>query len=67
MKKLKVLLVDDNPLPLAVGKDILESGGYQVITAKDGIEALRLLSLQTFTAGKGSEFRIEFEEKKETQ
>ncbi len=50
MKKLKVLLVDDSPLPLAVGKDVLESGGYEVITANDGVEALRLLSQHTFSA-----------------
>ena len=48
MNKLKILLVDDNPLPLALGKDILESGGYEAITAKDGIEALQLLSQHTF-------------------
>ena len=44
MKKIKVLLVDDSPLPLAIGKDILESGGYDVVTAGNGLEALQLLS-----------------------
>ena len=49
VKKQKVLLVDDSPLLLKLGKEIFESGGYEVVGAKDGVEALKLLSHQTIT------------------
>ena len=40
----KVLLVDDNTTLLKLGRAIFESGGYEVITAADGVEALSILS-----------------------
>jgi PAS domain S-box-containing protein len=35
----RILLADDSPLVLAMLTNLLESRGYQVVTAKDGIEA----------------------------
>lgn len=40
--KEKILAVDDSPTHLKLMTDALEKGGYKVITAKDGIEALEL-------------------------
>ncbi len=39
-----VLMVDDEPTVLAVGSKMLEKLGYQVITAVDGIEGLKLFA-----------------------
>lgn len=39
-----ILLVDDEPAILEVGKDILVRQGYQVVTANDGTEALALVA-----------------------
>ncbi len=47
MEKLKVLLVDDSPVLLKLGREIFESGGYEVVEAKDGVEAINLLSHHT--------------------
>jgi len=47
MEKQKILVVDDNVKLLKLGKAIFESGGYDVVTAADGIEALSILSDQT--------------------
>ncbi len=45
IEKVKILLVDDSPVLLKLGKEIFESGGYEVIDAVDGVKALHLLSL----------------------
>ena len=37
-----VLLVDDEDMVLEIGRALLETMGYQVVTAKDGEEAIRL-------------------------
>ena len=37
-----VLLVDDEDMVLEIGRALLETMGYQVLTAKDGEEAIRL-------------------------
>jgi two-component system, cell cycle sensor histidine kinase and response regulator CckA len=37
-----ILIADDDPDVLALTHDILEAGGYTVLTAADGEEALRL-------------------------
>ena len=47
MKKIKVLLVDDNPVLLKLGKEIFESDGYEVVGAGDGEQALGLLAQNT--------------------
>jgi DNA-binding response OmpR family regulator len=39
----KILLVDDDPAVLRAIRDILESRDYQVVTARDGEEALEKL------------------------
>ena len=41
-----ILLVDDEPAILEVGKDILVRQGYRVVTANDGTEALALVAQQ---------------------
>ena len=38
----KILMVDDDPLMHLLYKNHLERGGYQMLTAKDGTEALEL-------------------------
>jgi two-component system cell cycle sensor histidine kinase/response regulator CckA len=38
----KVLLVDDEPVILDVGRDLLEAIGYHVLTAQDGKEAIEV-------------------------
>ncbi len=47
MERQSILLVDDSPKLLKLGKAIFESGGYNVITANDGVEALNTLSNYT--------------------
>lgn len=39
-EKKRILAADDAKLLLTMVKDILEGGGYEVITASDGLEAL---------------------------
>jgi len=46
----RVLLVDDTPLNLRVGKRTLERLGVQVVTAASGIEALELATAESFDA-----------------
>jgi signal transduction histidine kinase/CheY-like chemotaxis protein len=43
-----ILLVDDNQINLIVSEKILELDGYSVITCKNGVEALNLLSKTDF-------------------
>lgn len=38
-----ILIVDDNPMNLKLGKRLLEMEGYQVLTARNAEEALKLL------------------------
>jgi DNA-binding response OmpR family regulator len=38
----RILVIEDNPRVLAVVRKRLETSGYQVITAQDGIEGLEL-------------------------
>jgi len=44
----RVLVVDDNPINLAVARAILEAVGADITTAGDGSEALEILRLTTF-------------------
>jgi len=39
----KILIIDDSELVLAMAKDALEQAGYQVLTATNGIEANRFI------------------------
>lgn len=39
----KILIIDDSELVLAMAKDALEKGGFQVVTATNGIEANRFI------------------------
>lgn len=48
MDKIKTLLVDDSPIDLRFSKFYLESIGLEVITAKDGFEALHLIYQNNF-------------------
>jgi len=41
-----ILLVDDEPDILDVGKEILESLGYRVVVARDGLEAVEVYATQ---------------------
>jgi two-component system chemotaxis sensor kinase CheA len=45
-----VLLVEDSALIRAMEKRILEDGGYEVVTAVDGMDALNLLGTRGFAA-----------------
>jgi CheY-like chemotaxis protein len=38
-----VLIADDEPLVRDIGRRILEDAGYQVLEARDGVEAVQLL------------------------
>lgn len=44
----RVLVVDDNPINLAVASGFLKLWGYTAETAKDGMEALELFSTQKY-------------------
>jgi len=44
--KEEILLVDDEEIVLNVGSEVLESLGYRVVTARNGIEALNFFRLQ---------------------
>jgi two-component system chemotaxis sensor kinase CheA len=48
--KAVVLLVEDSALIRAMEKRILEDGGYEVVTAVDGVDALNALSSHPFAA-----------------
>jgi len=41
--KPKVLMVDDDPLMHVLYKKHLEDGGYEMLTAKDGNEAIAII------------------------
>nr|HID59596.1 response regulator [Desulfobacterales bacterium] len=43
VKPRKILVVDDNEVILRIVRNILESEGYLVITAKNGLEAMKLV------------------------
>ncbi|MDR3679428.1 MAG: PAS domain S-box protein [Flavipsychrobacter sp.] len=43
MEKHKILIVDDNLKLLKLGQAIFETGGYEVVIAHDGVEALQVL------------------------
>ncbi len=45
-RPLKILLVDDNEIILKILSGVLESEGYLIITAKNGLEALKLIMLE---------------------
>ncbi len=47
-RKLQILLVDDDVSILAIFKIILEDNGFQVLTAKTGQEALRIVDQEKF-------------------
>ena len=48
----RVLVADDDPAILRLVKTILEKEGYQVVTARDGREAYKILQTDpNFTAG----------------
>ena len=44
MSDQKILVVDDSPTELKMISQALQSGGYDVVTAKDGEEALKMVS-----------------------
>jgi two-component system cell cycle response regulator len=44
----KILLIDDDELILLSLESLLESEGYEVVTASSGAEALKTASAQTF-------------------
>jgi DNA-binding NarL/FixJ family response regulator len=43
----KLLLIDDDPNLILLVKDYLEFNGYQVLTASQGMEAMKILEKQT--------------------
>lgn len=43
MSSHKILVVDDSPTELKMISQALKSGGYEVLTAKDGEEALQMV------------------------
>lgn len=48
--KATILLAEDSALIRAMEKRILEDGGYEVVTATDGLEAFNLLGTRSFSA-----------------
>jgi twitching motility two-component system response regulator PilH len=44
MSNQKILVVDDSPTELKMISHALKSGGYEVVTAKDGEEALQMVA-----------------------
>lgn len=42
----RILVVDDSPTTRALQREILESNGYRVLLAEDGLEALQILALE---------------------
>lgn len=49
MSNEKILVVDDSPTLRNMLCHALKSGGYEVVTAKDGEEALKMLATQSIT------------------
>ena len=47
MSNEKILVVDDSPTLRNMLSHALKSGGYEVVTAKDGEEALKMLASQS--------------------
>lgn len=47
-ERIAILVVEDSLTSRALLKNILESAGYEVVTAVDGIEALSILKTRTF-------------------
>lgn len=48
MKKLKVLIVEDDEVTAALEKQILENEGFEVDTAGDGLEGLEKIELNRY-------------------
>lgn len=48
IKRLNILLVDDNNINCEVARYVLENDGHQVVTAPNGLEALKKLVDQSF-------------------
>ena len=46
----KILVVDDNPVNLTIAQKVLENANYQVVTAKNGREAIKDLWLNQYDA-----------------
>jgi len=46
MSNHKILVVDDSPTELKMISEALKSGGYEVVTAKDGEEALQMVAAE---------------------
>ncbi len=44
MKKEKILIIEDNPINLKLVSDILQSNGYEILTATEGLTGLNLLN-----------------------
>ena len=44
MKQLKILAVDDDPFTLKMLEKKLSKEGYEIETASDGVEAIKLIS-----------------------
>jgi twitching motility two-component system response regulator PilH len=47
MSSNKILVVDDSPTELKMISEALRSGGYDVVTAKDGEEALQMVAAES--------------------
>lgn len=43
MPAAKILIVEDNPVNLELAKDILENYGFEILSATNGLEALRVV------------------------
>ncbi len=48
MNGLKILVAEDDPTSLAILRKILQKEGYEVITSRDGVEALEAMDRNTF-------------------
>ena len=48
MKKEKILVIDDDAMVLQLSEDILKRTDYEVKTAADGAEGIRLIEKETF-------------------
>lgn len=46
VKKKKILLIEDNPYNREITETTLKKAGYMVISAEDGIEGIKKLSLE---------------------
>jgi signal transduction histidine kinase/ActR/RegA family two-component response regulator len=45
---LRILFVEDNPINIIVGKDLLCKMGHEVVSAENGVACLELLKIDTF-------------------